>query len=194
MKNLLKTVGVLLFFSLFLYSCTPVRQTSHQTPKAEDRPTRQENNVSTTKPKPREERNTTNNDIYVESMKFLKSYASDMTDYCVTWVGTPHRMGGTTRDGVDCSGFVCNVYQDVYGIKLPRNSGKMEQECVLHSNKKQLKEGDLIFFGKNNVNHVAIFIKDDKFVHTSSSKGVIVSSLEEKYWKENYRSCGRPKK
>ena len=181
---------VLVIFSAFLYSCSPVRKTTKEerTPSTETPNIRRGNND---KPRERNERNTTNNDVYTESMKFLKSYASDMTDYCVTWIGTPHKMGGTTRDGVDCSGFVCQVYKDVYGITLPRSSGQMEQVCDLYKSKGDLKEGDLVFFGKGRVNHVGIFIKNDRFVHTSTSKGVVVGSLEEKYWKDNYRSCGK---
>ena len=79
---------------------------------------------------------------------------------------------------------------DVYNIELPRRSQDMEKEVNILSSKNKLKEGDLVFFGKNNVNHVGIFLHEDNFIHASTSKGVIVSSLKEKYWKNNFRSCG----
>lgn len=189
MKKNIKVYALSLLIGFVMFSCAPVRRTTQPESPRQERPTtpRQERPTTT----PRTERTTTtNNDIYVQSMQFLKNNASDITDYCVTWVGTPHKMGGMNRDGVDCSGFVCNVYQDVYNVKLPRNSGKMQQECKIYKSITQLKEGDLLFFGKDNVNHVGIFIKKDKFVHASTSKGVIVSSVEEKYWKENFHSCG----
>ena len=123
-------------------------------------------------------------------MKELKQYGSNLTDYCISWVGTPYRAGGTTKKGVDCSGFVCSVYKDMYDIQLPRRSADMSKVVTILSDKNKMTEGDLIFFGKGRINHVGIFIRGNKFIHASSSKGVIVSSLEEKYWKENYNSCG----
>lgn len=131
-----------------------------------------------------------NNDVYAQSMKFLRKYGSSLTDYCISWVGTPYKAGGYSKNGVDCSGFVSNVYKDVYNIQLPRRSADMQQKVKILSSVNKMKEGDLVFFGKGKVNHVGIFIMGDKFIHASSSKGVIVSSLEEKYWKENFHSCG----
>ena len=134
--------------------------------------------------------NTTQSTVYTTSKDYLKKHPSVLTEYCMSWVGTPHVQGGMSKNGVDCSGFVSNVYKDVYGITLPRRSADMEKEVDLTVKQSQLKEGDLVFFGKNGVNHVGIYLQDNNFIHTSTSKGVIVSSLEEKYWKENYRSCG----
>lgn len=153
------------------------------------------NSSNTTKPRTEKTSNnssinTTNNDVYANSMKELKSYGSSLTDYCITWVGTPYRSGGTTKKGVDCSGFVGNVYKDVYNINLPRRSVDMQKAVTILSDKNKMKEGDLVFFGKGKVNHVGIFLRNDRFIHASTSKGVIVSSLEEKYWKDKFHSCG----
>ena len=105
----------------------------------------------------------------------------------------PHVMGGMTKSGVDCSGFVYNVYKDVYGISLPRNSQDMETVVEPINDKSKLKEGDLVFFNgrSGKVNHVGIYIKDDTFVHTSTSRGVMISNLNEKYWANIYRRGGR---
>ena len=134
--------------------------------------------------------NNANNSIYQQSKDYLKKRNTKLADYCVSWVGTPHVLGGNSRKGVDCSGFVYNVYKEVFDIVLPRRSADMEKEVDLYDSKSKMKEGDLVFFGKSNVNHVGIFLEGDKFIHTSTSKGVIVSSLEEKYWKANFKSCG----
>lgn len=118
---------------------------------------------------------------------------TELTEYCKDWIGTPHVMGGMTKQGVDCSGFVDNVYMDVYGISLPRNSQDIEKVVEPIDDKTQLKEGDLVFFNgkEGKVNHVGIYIKEDNFIHASSSKGVMVSNLNEKYWANIYRRGGR---
>ena len=120
-------------------------------------------------------------DIVIETEKPVKEKprgthkVSDLRAYCLDWLGTPHRMGGTTKQGVDCSGFVCNVYKEIYGISLPRRSQDMAKVCKIINNKNDLKEGDLVFFNNKKggtINHVGIFLDKDKFIHTSSSKGV----------------------
>lgn len=112
------------------------------------------------------------------------------------WLGTPYRYGGTSRGkGADCSGFVTQVYANALSIKLPRNSAKQQQWCSpLGKNRKDFLPGDLVFFaprGSRGVNHVGIYIGDGKMIHSSSSKGVIVSSLDEDYYKRTYHSAGR---
>ncbi len=116
-----------------------------------------------------------------------------LMDYCEDWLGTPYRGGGETKQGVDCSGFVSNVYRDVYGIKLPRRSLDMESACQKTS-KKDLREGDLVFFNNKpngKTNHVGIFLDKDRFIHASTSKGVTISRFDEKYWAERFRCGGK---
>ena len=113
-----------------------------------------------------------------------------------SWLGTPYRYGGNTRKGVDCSGFVVNVYQNVYGIKLQRSSELIFKKNCKKIKKSQLREGDLVFFksGKaKRINHSGIYLKNGKFAHTSSSRGVMISSLEEEYYKRNFIHAGRVK-
>lgn len=128
-----------------------------------------------------------------KAKKSIKVPKTELTEYCKAWIGVPHVMGGMTKSGVDCSGFVYNVYKDVYGISLPRNSRDMETVVEPVDDRSKLKEGDLVFFNgrSGKINHVGIYIKDDTFVHTSTSKGVIISSLNEKYWANIYRRGGR---
>lgn len=115
-----------------------------------------------------------------------------LADYCEAWLGTPYRAGGETKQGVDCSGFVSNVYKDVYGIKLPRRSQDMEKACKTTKSLSNLKEGDLVFFNNKaggQTNHVGIFLDSQRFIHASTSKGVTISQFNEKYWSERFR-CG----
>lgn len=122
----------------------------------------------------------------------VKIRDTKLADYYESWLGTPHRMGGMTKQGVDCSGFVLNVYKDVYGIKLPRTASQMSQ-TVRKINRNEMKEGDLIFFarGTSKPHHVGIYLKDNNFVHTSTSRGVTISNLEDKYWANLFSFCGR---
>lgn len=120
-----------------------------------------------------------------------------LRDYAMEFVGVPYRYGGNDRGGLDCSGLVCRVYQDVAHFKLPRNSAEQGEFCRRIS-KGKLKAGDLLFFtgkrgGGGRVSHVAIYIGRGKMVHASSSRGVIVSSIDDDYWGPRLHHCGRVK-
>ena len=104
------------------------------------------------------------------------------------YLGAPYRAGGMTYSGFDCSGFVNTVFAE-NNIKLTRRSADQAKEGV-GINIENVKHGDLLFFataGGKRVSHVGIVhtITNDgeiKFIHASTSKGVIISSLEEAYW------------
>lgn len=109
------------------------------------------------------------------------------------WLGTPYAWGGNDRNGVDCSGFVTQVYLRALEISLPRTSERQMQYCVPIA-KKDLIPGDLVFFtvrGGNRVGHVGIYIGNGEMVHASSSKGVVVTPLSNPYFVSNYYSSGR---
>ncbi len=116
---------------------------------------------------------------------------------CASWLGVPYTYGGTTKRGVDCSGFTCAVYDKVYGVKLHRRSRDQYEKDVRRKKAKALQLGDLVFFTSpkaNGVcNHVGIFLKDGKFVHASSSRGVVVDNLSGKYYVRNWLSGGEVK-
>jgi len=115
-------------------------------------------------------------------------------DAIQSWIGTPYRYGGTSKSGVDCSGFVGNIYQEVYNKKLHRVANDMQQDCTLIT-RSELQEGDLVFFtnSKGRVSHVGIFLKDDIFAHSSTSRGVIISRLGDSYWSKHFYKGGRVK-
>lgn len=115
------------------------------------------------------------------------------------WLGVPHRLGGMSKQGVDCSGLTTQVYRTVYRKKLSRSAADMLKHDCKKINKSQLKEGDLVFFhtgkGKKTIaNHVGIYLKNGRFIHTSTSKGVVVSNLNEPYYMCTWICGGRVSK
>ncbi|MDD2412621.1 MAG: NlpC/P60 family protein [Bacteroidales bacterium] len=109
------------------------------------------------------------------------------------WLGTPHKNGGCNKSGIDCSCLVMSIYKEVYGIDLYRSSIDI-QKNVFFVNKSELKEGDILFFkttSADRVTHVGIYLKNDEFVHTSTSKGVIISNLNEAYYQRTFFKAGR---
>lgn len=110
------------------------------------------------------------------------------------WLHVPHVEGGTSHNGIDCSFLVFTIYKTVYNKTLERNSAAILKKNCKRINRKKLKEGDLVFFNtsgksKLHVNHVGIYLKDHKFLHASTSKGVIVSDLDEIFYQKAW-ICG----
>jgi probable lipoprotein NlpC len=109
-----------------------------------------------------------------------------------TWKGVLYRYGGNTKNGTDCSGFVGSVYKDVYGKKLHRSSKDMVND-VRFVSKKDLKAGDLIFFKINSkeITHVGIYIGENKFIHATTRKGVVIDNLMQEYYAKSFYKAGR---
>ncbi|MDM8549023.1 NlpC/P60 family protein [Desulfobacterales bacterium HSG2] len=112
------------------------------------------------------------------------------------WLRVPFKWGGCSKRGVDCSCFVKLVYKDVYGISLNRTSRNIVHKNLNSVEKRELREGDIISFkiGGDRISHIGIYLKDNKFAHVSRSKGVRISSLTRKYYRERFFSAGRVKR
>lgn len=107
------------------------------------------------------------------------------------WCDTPYQYGGQTLKGTDCSSLVQQVYQDAFGITLPRTS--LEQASIGYEVPKgTCKEGDLVFFKVDaKTRHSGIMIDKRNFIHASTSKGVMISKLNDPYWKSKYLQARR---
>jgi murein DD-endopeptidase / murein LD-carboxypeptidase len=120
-------------------------------------------------------RNTSVDDIIKSAKKFL---------------GVPHCMGGTTVKCMDCSGLLVAVFA-ANGIQLPHNSEEQARYGKIIADPDNLKEGDLVFFIRsyktnNFITHSGIYLGNSQFIHTSSKKGVTITSLHDPWWQEKF--------
>ncbi len=107
------------------------------------------------------------------------------------WKSVKHRMGGMSKRGVDCSGLVQLMFKNQFDVKIPRTTASQVRLGKTVS-KNKLKAGDLVFFKTNrHTRHVGIYLKDNIFIHTSSSKGVMKSRLNQNYWAKRYWTAKR---
>ena len=137
------------------------------------------------------------NEEIAKTVKFTKKI-DDLLAEAQTYLGTPYRYGGMTRNGIDCSAFVLSVFGAVTGMNLPRVAASQAHEGE-KIEKDQLQKGDLVFFshqGRGRISHVGIVEEvspegDVKFIHAATSKGVMISSLNDSYWGPKYRFAKR---
>ena len=124
-----------------------------------------------------------------------KKISNELVKQAKTWIGTPYRYGASTKKkGTDCSGLTMTLFKDVANLSLPRNSAEQCQYCFSVP-RNALQPGDLVFFTSSTrggkVSHVGLYIGNGKIIHASTSRGVIESGLDEKYYASHYHSSGR---
>lgn len=191
----MKKLLLLSFFTFFLISCGTTKNTGKVSNTIIGK------NVSKTK-KNRKVRPLKNNRLAdldredepkEESPKEVKK---EIIDFAKTFQGTKYKFGGMTEAGMDCSGLVCVAFEKE-NISLPRISRDIATKGVLISYK-DIEEGDLVFFKtsrKNVITHVGLVVESKrgkvKFIHSTTSAGVIISSLDEAYWKKAFAEVRR---
>lgn len=107
------------------------------------------------------------------------------------WAGVPYRMGGSSREGLDCSGFIQLTYLQRFGVELPRDTSA-QRGVGSKVEPSRLRPGDLVFFDTGPVErHVGIYVGRSQFLHVSSSTGVMLSRLDDGYWEARFRDAIR---
>lgn len=140
-------------------------------------------------------KNSIKNSEIAKAIKHNKTIDNILTE-ASTYIGTPYRYGGTTRNGIDCSAFVLSVFGAAAGLTLPRVAASQSQEGE-SIDKENLQKGDLIFFSHGRrISHVGIVedVTEEgevKFIHAATSKGVMISSLNDSYWGPKFRFAKR---
>ncbi len=125
-------------------------------------------------------------DVEVEALSNALLY-----NFINDWYGTRYRMGGTTKRGIDCSAFTGTLFSSIYYFNLPRTAREQYKVCE-KVNKIDLMTGDLVFFNTcGGVSHVGVFLTNNRFVHASSSKGIMISSLDDTYFSKRFIGGGR---
>ena len=119
-----------------------------------------------------------------------KISADEIITTAQKYLGVPHCMGGTSIKCMDCSGLLVTVFAR-HDIRLPHNSQEQARYGKIITGKDDLVKGDLVFFTRSYktnyfITHSGIYTGDNKFIHTSTGKGVTISSLNDSYWKEKF--------
>lgn len=110
------------------------------------------------------------------------------------WRYTPYRLGGLSKRGIDCSGFVYTTLRSRFGLDdIPRTAQSMASLGDVIP-REQVQPGDLVFFKTNSSRtrwHVGIYVDDQQFLHASTSRGVIMSNLDDPYWRSSFQQARR---
>jgi cell wall-associated NlpC family hydrolase len=117
-------------------------------------------------------------------------------NFIKSWEGTKYVWGGETRNGIDCSALVQQLYSYVYKKELPRTAQEMtlDKRLELFKSDENLREGDFVFFRLNDeriITHVGIYLKNNKFFAANLVGGVEIATLKKPYWKKNFMAAGR---
>ncbi|WP_373190648.1 NlpC/P60 family protein [Halomonas sp.] len=107
------------------------------------------------------------------------------------WAGTPYRLGGSSRRGIDCSALVQNIFSDTFRLDLPRTT-EQQVHAGLKIKRNALRPGDLVFFrSRGGYRHVGIYVGEGRFLHASTSRGVMMSNLDNRYWQRHFWQARR---
>jgi murein DD-endopeptidase / murein LD-carboxypeptidase len=171
--------AIVFSFILFLSACTH-RKKSHLPSKA---------SATNAKDAALAQKYATKLNVDAAAIKNIKLYT-----FIEDWYAVPYKYGGKSKAGIDCSGFVIRLYNEVYQNEICCSSQTLYNQ-VNTIDSDQLREGDLVFFkiSSDKITHIGLYLMNQKFVHASSSKGVIISDLQEAYYKKYFYKAGRIK-
>ena len=121
------------------------------------------------------------------------SKPTNLEKYAKEWLGAKYVYGAASKKKTDCSGYVMQVYKGFYNIALDHNAQHIYDDGRGYSIRRtKLQEGDLVFFGNFwKISHVGIYLKGNRFIHASTSKGVVITSMDDNYWSSKYKGARR---
>ncbi|MEO8760860.1 MAG: NlpC/P60 family protein [Bacteroidia bacterium] len=132
----------------------------------------------------------------VEEIKLETKSISDKTlvSFIDDWYGVTYKYGGADKHGIDCSHFAAKLYADIYHKSISGAANTIEPLTTTVKTA-EMQEGDMVFFkiAGNKVSHVGVYIGNNKFVHATTKRGVMISDLDEPYYKKYFYKAGKLK-
>lgn len=131
------------------------------------------------------------NDLQFKYAILMEKSVEEVTNetliaFLESWYGIPYKYGGEGRSGIDCSAFTSRLMDSVYRVDIPRTA-RSQFKAGSRISKKELEQGDLVFFNTSGgISHVGAYLGNNKFVHASTSSGVMISDLDDAYFKRRY--------
>ena len=131
-------------------------------------------------------------DGYERKINLSKNKMESVIDTAMTYLGTPNKVGGTSKDSIDASGLVYVSINKNFDIKFPRIAQDMARYGNLITNPKKLKRGDLVFFFDTYdvdriITSVGLYLGEGSFLNSSTKDGVSESDINDPYyWKEKF--------
>ena len=125
-----------------------------------------------------------------KSINTQNTSANEIIKTAQKYLGVPHCMGGTTMKCIDCSGLLVTVFAK-HSIHLPHNSEEQARYGKIIARPDELLKGDLVFFIRSYrtsqlITHSGIYVGNNNFIHTSSKKGVTITSINDPWWSERF--------
>jgi lipoprotein Spr len=193
----MKQFQVFLFGSfwvaIFLVACSGSRKTTNQYETIVVKPTDPAANSNLSAEKITLNKYAAYLKVSADSLKNVPLYT-----FIDKWMKTPYKYGGNDEKGIDCSGFIQRLLNDVYNIQVPRTSAQQfftKNVEPFHGNQ-YFSEGDLVFFRTNPgnpISHVGLYLHNRYFINASTTLGVSLASLDDPYWKKRFVAAGRVK-
>jgi lipoprotein Spr len=132
--------------------------------------------------------------LFLSLSVFSYGQTKTLDSFVREWLGTPYRLGGSSKTGIDCSQFTKRLYKEVYNERL-ENVAWRQWSQTKRISKSSLEIGDIVFFNSSvspSGWHCGIFIGNNKFVHASNRReGVIISDLSSYPYNRSYKGAGR---
>ena len=129
-------------------------------------------------------------EVATESTATPKIKKQAFTDFYSEWKDVRYKMGGTSKSGIDCSGFTQKVYKEKFGVSLPRTT-VTQVDLGVEVKKSELIPGDLVFFKTSKTDkHVGVYVGNGEFLH-ASIKGIQFTKLDNPFYKKNYWTSRR---